>query len=127
MKESVSTLLDLNIVLVPNLEGNEINCSNAYARLLGKLQYIMNATRLDITYMVNRLASYTGNLSLQHHTALKRTLHYLNSTKTYQITYKVAPQNDNNFMGFTDIAYANADESQSTIGYILLAGSTTIT
>jgi hypothetical protein len=84
---AVSTPLGPNIVLVPNPEGNEGNQSNDYARLLGELQYIMNTSRLDITYAVNRLASYTGNPSLQHNTALKRILCYLNSTKTHHITY----------------------------------------
>ena len=124
---AVSTPLDPNVALVSNPESNEINCSNDYARLLGELQYISNATRPDITYAVNRLASYTGNPSLQHYTALKRILCYLSGTKSYRITYKVASQNDDDVMGFADTAYANADESQSTIGYVFLAGGAAIT
>jgi hypothetical protein len=123
---SVSTPLDPNVALVPNPEINEINRSNDFARLLGELQYISNATRPDITYSVNRLASYTGNPSMQHYTAIKRILRYLNGTKTYRITYKAASQDDS-FRGFADAAYANADESRSTIGYVFLAGGAAIT
>jgi hypothetical protein len=123
---SVSTPLDPNVALVPNPEINEINRSNDFARLLGELQYISNATRPDITYSVNRLASYTGNPSMQHYTAIKRILRYLNGTKTYRITYKAASQ-DESFRGFADAAYANADESRSTIGYVFLAGGAAIT
>ena len=77
---AVSTPLDPNMQLVPNPEGNIGNRSNSFARLLGELQYIANATRPDILYMVNWLALYTANPSLQHTTALKRILHYLAGT-----------------------------------------------
>ena len=71
---SISTPLDPNITLVLNPDGNVRDRSNAYMSLLGELQYIATATRPDIAYTVNRLASYTANPSLQHHTALKRIL-----------------------------------------------------
>ena len=77
---AVSTPLNPNITLVPNPEGTDGNRSNDYAHVLGKLQYIANATRLDIAYMVNQLASYTSNPSIQHYSALKRILQYLSGT-----------------------------------------------
>ena len=123
---AVSTPLDPNIALVPNPEDNKINRSNDYARLLGELQYISNASRPDITYEVNRLASYTGNPSLQHYTTIKRILRYLSGTRTHRITYKAMPDNTD-FMGFTDAVYANADESRLTIGYVFLTGGAAIT
>ena len=46
---AVSTPLDPNITLVPNPEGTDGNRSNDYACILGELQYIANATCLDIT------------------------------------------------------------------------------
>jgi len=71
---SVSTPLDPNVQLVPNPDGEIGNCSNSFARLLGELQYVANVTRPNISYVVNRLASYTANPSLQHTTALKHVL-----------------------------------------------------
>ena len=44
--------LDPNTPLEPNPEGNEGDCSNSFARLLGELQFIANATRPDIAYAV---------------------------------------------------------------------------
>jgi len=82
---AVSTPLDPNIMLMPNPEGNDGDRSNSFASLLGELQYIANATCPDIAYVVNRLASYTANPSLQHHTALKWILRYLAGTKTVMI------------------------------------------
>jgi hypothetical protein len=56
--------LDPNIVLEPNLNGNTGDCSNSYARLIGELQFITNATRPNIAYMISRLSSYTVNPTL---------------------------------------------------------------
>lgn len=47
----VAMPMDPNIKLEPNPEGNEGNRSNAYARLLGELQFLANATRPDIAYV----------------------------------------------------------------------------
>jgi len=124
---AVSTPLDPNITLVPNPEGNDGDRSNSFASLLGELQYIANATRPDIAYAVNRLASYTANPSLQHHTALKRILRYLAGTKTHGITYKSLPHRPDFFSGYADASYGNADEYRSVTGYVFLAGDGAIT
>jgi hypothetical protein len=77
--------LDLNVKIGLNPDGNEGNRSNSYAQLLGELQFIANATRPDIAFAVNRLASYTANPSMQHQTAIKSVLRYLSGTRTYSM------------------------------------------
>ena len=124
---SVGTLLDPNIPLEPNPEGSQGDCSNSYARLLGKLQYIANGTRPDIAYAVNRLASYTANPSLQHHMVLKRVLRYLSGTRTLGIVYKALPLQPSFFHGYADTTYGNADDKRSTSGYVFMAGEGAIT
>jgi len=140
--------LDPNIKIGPNLVYNKPNRSNSYAKLMGELQYLANATRPDISYAVNRLASYTANPSLEHYGSLKRILRYLAGTKDYGITYRKSdglnsdtnlfhgltrnngPANngeDNLFHGFTDAAFANADDYKSTTGYVFLASEGAIT
>lgn len=64
--------LDPNIKLEPNPNGNDGNQSNSFAKLLGELQFLANCTQPNIAFAVNRLASYTANLSLQHFAALKQ-------------------------------------------------------
>jgi hypothetical protein len=61
---SVGMPLDLNVALEPNLNGNTGDRSNSYARLIGELQFIANATRSDIAYAISRLSSYTTNPTL---------------------------------------------------------------
>jgi len=59
-------LLDPNVKILDNPEGSKGDQSNAYAQLLGELQFVANATRPDIAFSVNQLALYTANPSMQH-------------------------------------------------------------
>ena len=132
--DPVGTPLDHDIQLETNPDGTNGNRSNSFAHLLGELQWVANATRPDIAYAVDKLAAYTANPSLQHVTALKQILPYLTRTKNFSITYQINPNNNNSisdssnlFHGYADTAYANADESKSTSGYVFLASGGAIT
>ena len=70
----VQTPLNPNIKILPNPDRNEGNRSNSFVQLLGELQFITNATQLDIAFAINQLTLYTANPSMQHTTALKRIL-----------------------------------------------------
>ena len=128
---SVTTPLDTNIKLEPNPEGNEGNRSNSFAKFIGELQFLANGTRPDIAFAVNRLAAYTANPSIQHHTALKRILRYLAGTRNLGIIYSKNPyiqrETLNIFYGFADAAYANHNDHRSTSGYVFLAAGGAIT
>jgi hypothetical protein len=91
----VGMQLDPNIKIGPNPIHNEPNWSNFYTKLLGELQYIANTTHPDISYAVNKLASYTANPSLEHYRTLKQILRYLAGTKDFGITYQKS-QDENN-------------------------------
>jgi hypothetical protein len=86
-----------------------------------------NVTRPDIAYAVNRLAAYTANPCLQHMGATKHILRYLAGMKTYGITYSNSPEAGNLFYGYTDAAYANADDLKLTLGYIYLMAGGAVT
>jgi hypothetical protein len=78
--------------------------------------------------MINRLAAYTANPSLQHTSALKRVLRYLIRTKDYGITYRKTPSNSSNLCyGYSDAAFANTDDHKSTSGYVFISGGGAIT
>jgi hypothetical protein len=123
----VSMPMDPNEKLQPNPDGNKGSHSNSYARLLGELQYLANATRPDIVYAVNRLVAYTANPSLQHVGALKWILRYLAGMKTHGITYSKTPTPGNLFYGYADAAYANANDCKSTSGYVFIMAGGAIT
>ena len=111
--------MDPNIKLAPNLDNNELNCSNSYAKLLGCLQFISNSTWPDISYAINKVAAYTANPGLQHHSAINWILRYLAGTKTLGITYHNTPDEtdtNNLFHGYADATFANAGDHKSTTG-----------
>ena len=133
--------LDPNIKIGPSPIHNEPNWSNSYAKLLGELQYVANNTRLDISYAVNKLASYSANPSLEHYGSLKHILRYLAGTRDYGITYRKSGSLNNKtniphgltrnyglagngedtlFHGFADTAFVNTDDYKSTTGYVFL-------
>ena len=104
----VATPLDLNVKLIPNPDENEPNQSNSYAKLLGNIQFIANSTRSDISFAVNKLAAYTANPSLQHHSTLKQILRYLAGTKTLGITYWKSQDDTKNkdlFHGYAPLSW----------------------
>jgi hypothetical protein len=122
--------LDPNIKLVVNHDGNKLNWSNSYARLLGELQFITNSTRPDISFAVNRLRVFMANPSLQHHGVLKRVLRYLADMRTLRITY--CKSKDENhikclFYGFTDVSHASKEDMKSIVGYVFLVGGGAVT
>jgi hypothetical protein len=122
--------MDPNIKIFPNPDINRFNRSNSYAKLLGSLQYLANSTRPDISYAINKLALYTTNPSLQHHSAIKQILRYLAGMTTLGITYhnsQYGNKDENLFHGYADAAFANADDEKSTTGYVFLAAGGSIT
>ncbi len=82
---------------------------------------------------MNRLAAYTANPSFEHYNAAKRVLRYIKGTRNYGITYRdhnrklVGPDDHNIFYGFSDAAYANADDHKSISGYVFLSNMGAIT
>ena len=132
----VSTPLDPNVKIGPNPDGKVGNRSNSFAKLLGELQFLANATRPDIAHAINRLAAYTANPSLQHTGALKRILRYLAGTKAYGIKYSnsspsssesMTTNNPNFIFGYADAAFANQDDCKSTSGYVFMVAGGAIT
>jgi len=115
----VTMPMDLHIKLAPNPDNNKLNHSNSFAKLLGCLQFISNSTRLDISFAVNKLGTYTTNPGLQHHDVIKQMLRYLAGKKTLGITYhNTSNETDTNnlFHGYADATFANANDYKSTTG-----------
>jgi hypothetical protein len=121
----VAIPLDLNIPINPNPDQSDGDHSNPFARLLGELQYLANATRPDIAFAVNRLASYTMNSSTLHYSMLKRILRYLAGTRKHSITYRKTYAPQKLLIGYMNARFANTDEKKSMtrIVYISVGGA----
>ena len=94
---------------------------------MGKLQFIANAMRPDIAYAVSKLSSYTANPSMQHVTMLKRVLRYLSGTRSYGITYHDVLGHLNQFLGYANTLFADADNLKSTTRYVFKMSGGAIT
>ena len=133
----VSTPLDPNVKIAKSEsddgERGRSNSGNDYASLVGLLQYIAIATCPDIAYAVSRLGSYTSNPGLEHYTAAKRVLRYLQGTKDLEITYRrdakcvTGPNDTNFFYGFADTSYASCEDLKSISEYVYLSNGGALT
>jgi hypothetical protein len=111
--------MDSNIKLEPNKEQANKENIKLFQILIGSLLYIMLSTRLDIAFVVIKLARFASNPSNIHFTAVKRVYKYLKGTKDYGITYY---KNNSHFIsGFCDADYAgDLALAKSTSSYLVL-------
>jgi hypothetical protein len=119
---SVSTPMDLSVDLTPTETGNG-DRSNAYASLVGSLMYLAVATRPDIAYAVNKLATYTANPEMKHWSAAKRVLRYLKGTMQAGITYKKGKSDAEMFYGYSDASFASESDGKSISGHVFMSGN----
>ena len=95
-----------------------------YQSAIGKLLYVSNWTRPDITFAVNTLARYCSNPCLNHWLAVKRVLRYLKGTSDFGLVYSMG---DSKAVGFSDSDWAGSlDDRKSTSGYLFLFGQAPI-
>jgi hypothetical protein len=79
--------MDSNIKLEPNKEQANKENIKLFQILIGSFLYIILSTRLDIAFVVIKLARFASNPSNIYFTAVKRVYKYLKGTKDYDITY----------------------------------------
>jgi len=117
---------DPNVVLKKN-DGERFTCP--YQEAVGSLNYASCKFRPDITYQVNKLASYCSNPSKTHWTAVKHLLAYLKGTKDKGVCIKKTTEKGTTLLQavrncklevYTDSDYAmDADTRKSTSGFTI--------
>jgi hypothetical protein len=119
----VSTPYDGNLHLKKN-NGSSVS-QTQYAQIIGSLMYLMNCSRPDIAYAVNRLSRYTHNPGKDHWNALCRVLKYLRGTMNLGLCYVGYPSV---LEGYTDANWiSDSDETKSTSGFIFSLGRAAVT
>ena len=89
-----------------------------YQSAIGKLIYLSNWSRPDITYAVNLCARYSSNPFNEHWIAVKRILRYLKGTIGYGIFYTPSVEP---IHAFCDADWAgDVDSRKSTSGYCFM-------
>ncbi|KAL0298447.1 UNVERIFIED_CONTAM: Retrovirus-related Pol polyprotein from transposon TNT 1-94 [Sesamum radiatum] len=113
------TPVDLNLHLAKNK--GEPECQIDYSIIIGSLMYIMNCTRPDIAYAVNKLSRFTSNLSKDHWKWLIRVLRYLKYTSNYGLYCTRYPAVSE---GYSDANWiSDSKDTKSTSGYVFTIGS----
>ena len=95
-----------------------------YSHIIGRLMYLMDCTRPDITYAVSKLSRFTSNPGENHWKAIVKVLRYLRYTKEYGLYYTNDPDVVEGYCDATWIS--DSKDSKSTSGYVFIIGSTAV-
>ncbi|KAL1339600.1 hypothetical protein AAHE18_U050200 [Arachis hypogaea] len=85
----ISILYDLSLHLFKH-KGDSVS-QIEYACIISRLMYLMNCTRFDIAYAINRLSRYTHNHNKDHWITLTRIMRYLKGTNNFGLLYSGYP------------------------------------
>ena len=93
-----------------------------YASAVGSIMYAQVCTRPDLTFTTGMLGRYQKNPGVEHWIAVKKTLRYLQGTKSLMLANRKS--NALEIVGYSDADMAGCrDTKKSTSGYIFtLAG-----
>ena len=104
-----------------------------YQSILGSLGYLMNCSRPDLAFAVNKLSQFASAPAKRHLVALKRVLRYLRGTTDSRLLIGAESGDTSSSLplvelrGWFDASWAdNPDDSRSTFGYTILYGHTTL-
>ncbi|BCR87868.1 uncharacterized protein ACHE_40432S [Aspergillus chevalieri] len=97
-----------------------------FRRLIGRLIFLVIATRPDIAFAVNQLSQYLAEPRKVHLAAAKHVLRYVKGTMGYGLTFG-AKGSPKGLYAYADSAYANSAKNRSTTGFIFFINGTPIT
>ena len=96
-----------------------------YPQLIGKLLYLSNCTRPDITVSVNHLSKYMSSPTKRHWEQAKRILRYLTGTTEFCLTFNgnISPT----LIMWQDSSFADGENRRSRTGFAgMICGGTVI-
>jgi len=89
MKQSQpdATPVEAGTKLMKTIEGDELFNQKTYQSAVGCLLYLSTRTRPEIAYAVGNVSRFTAKPKLQHWSAVKRIMRYLNGTINHGLLY----------------------------------------
>jgi len=96
-----------------------------FQSIVGSLMYLANATHLDISYAVTRLAQFASNIGEKHLVAIKRGLRYIKGTLDAKLQIATtATDSVSLLIGYFDSSWLdNPTDRCSTYGIVILQNS----
>jgi hypothetical protein len=96
-----------------------------YSEIVGKLMWLSNVSRPDITWAVNQCARYRNNPSIAHYKATQYICRYLNSTHDYGLLFQGSTTYT--MRGYCDASHHSCtDTAKSCTGLAFLIGDTVV-
>lgn len=99
------------------LSSDEKTIDVLYRQAIGSLLYVSNGTRPDISFAVNKLASFSNCVKTSHWTAVERTLSYLKDTTDIGLHFKA---NNNELVAYSDSDFAGDVDTKRSTSVVLL-------
>jgi hypothetical protein len=97
-----------------------------FRRLIGRLIFLVIATRPDIAFAVNQLSQYLAEPRRVHLAAVKHVLRYIKGTIDFGLTFGAKGSSQKGLIAYADSAYANSAKNRSTTGFIFMIDGTPI-
>jgi hypothetical protein len=124
--KSKSTPIATNIHLIPVPDEEILDQREyPYSELVGKLLYLANCTRPDISHVVGQLCRFMSKPGMQHWNAALGVVKYLSETSNVGLLFN--GQNVSTIVGYCDSDYAGCLYSRrSTTGYVFILGGAAV-
>jgi hypothetical protein len=117
--------MSTSVRLAVTPDGQELDSSEyPYRTVVGKLLYIANCTRPDISYVVGVLCRYMSKPSIEHWNVAMGVLSYLSSTPEFALVYSNVALCKT--VGYCDSDHGGSEGRRSCTGYVFVAGGAAI-
>lgn len=101
--------------------------ASKYYENVGGLNYLANGCRSDLCAVASRLSRYVSAPRECHQSVLKRTLRYLQGSKTMGLYFRGGSATGNNtLMGYADASFNSEADSRSVSGYVFLLNNAAV-
>lgn len=98
-----------------------------FRRIISRAMYLATGTRPDISFTVTRISQHLATPTDEHLKAAKHLLRYLKTTSDVHIVYKRSNKTGEDILrAYSDAAFANSTNYQSTSGYVLMFNNSPI-
>lgn len=97
-----------------------------YCAVVGKVMYLANTTRPDLSFAVRELAKFMSNYGKAHWDAAKHLLRYLQGTRSLGLVLGNVDEPYPIFRGFSDSDWAGGEERKSISGFMMVIGNSPV-